>query len=149
MPSTVSWLAGLAALCSLASMGFAVFRMDAYRRGIMVNGDTIAMLICSIWSILVLSYMGLGPRFFPIRFSSRATVFMEWLAAVWWFEAFLSAMFGWLCTLHVCSGPEVTVDRISSAANCCLFAAIAVRDSFALDKTGMISLLQKKERSVV
>ncbi|KAK3989718.1 hypothetical protein QBC44DRAFT_80958 [Cladorrhinum sp. PSN332] len=148
------WAAGSAALSAITVMGLTGFIANAFR-GFYPNHSANLMLFNSIWSILVLAYIGLGPRFFPVRFCSIAAVAMEWATAILWCAGFFTLLmpvvfefdFGRYCGLEPICGSFVAAE-IFGLFSWVLFTFIAVMDTIAVRSNGLLCVLHNKPSEV-
>ncbi|KAK3391489.1 hypothetical protein B0T20DRAFT_80524 [Sordaria brevicollis] len=53
------------------------------------------LLFCSVWTLLVLVYIGLGPSYFPKSFQRTIALALEWLTMIFWFAGSIA-----LAVLH-------------------------------------------------
>jgi hypothetical protein len=53
------------------------------------------MLFNSIWSLLVLAYVGLTPMYFPGIFHNLASLALEWITMIFWFAGSIALAAYW------------------------------------------------------
>ena len=56
------------------------------------------MLFASIWSLLVLAYVGLTPIYFVSAFHNLAALILEWITAIFWFAGSIASAANWSST---------------------------------------------------